>query len=104
MEYSWDAEEMNKRIKLPTKAPEILFHCLLSHEAVQFWKITNTYFFAKHNIAFLFCTLLSLHYEQVGLDNSHKWKENQEVYSWAIFRSPRGSGAIEAEITILDLA
>lgn len=35
---------------------------------------------------FLFCALLSVNYKKVSLDNGYKRKENQEIYSWAIFR------------------
>lgn len=76
-EYCQDIEQMKKRTRLPppNKKKFILFHCFLSHETIQFWKITNSYFFAKGNLA-LFCTPEHLNYEKVRSDDRRKWKEN----------------------------
>lgn len=53
---------MNKRIRLFLPKQNILFHCLLSCETIQFRNITNSYFFAKGNLAILLCSILPLNY------------------------------------------
>lgn len=41
----------------PLTKPNPLFYCLLSHGTIQSWNITNSDFFAKDNLTFLFCAL-----------------------------------------------